>query len=132
MPQVSLRGILSYATSLLTQHPLPFGVPNPFSFGGQLSADVGPYVPLSGAPSCPLDGPMSCHNSTPAGDSCCFVYPSGRLLMTQFWDREIHAGGAEEDWTVHGLWCATPYVTPHHGGRGRHARAEQKGKTISC
>lgn len=65
-----------------------------------------PYEPLSGAPACPIDGPLSCHNSTPiAGDpSCCFVYPGGRILLTQFWDREVHVGGAEEDWTLHGLW----------------------------
>ena len=96
----SLRSLLAYAGNLFSQ------------FGGvpqlQPPSDIRPlqYRPLSGAPSCPLDGPVSCHNSTPiSGDSCCFVYPGGRLLLTQFWDQRVHAGGAEEDWTLHGLWC---------------------------
>lgn len=73
-----------------------------FGFGGVATT---PYEPLSAAPSCPIDGPTSCHNGTgPVEDACCFVYPSGRLLLTQFWDDTVHAGGAEEDWTVHGLW----------------------------
>ncbi|KAB5550912.1 ribonuclease T2-like protein [Coniochaeta sp. 2T2.1] len=64
-----------------------------------------PYVPLSGSVSCPIDGPMSCHNNTPiAGDSCCFVYPGGRMLLTQFWDAEEQAPGSDKDWTIHGLW----------------------------
>lgn len=96
MAASSLRSIFSYASGLFSQF---IGSPQPLS-------DVRPfYEPLSGAPSCPIDGPMSCHNSTPvAGDSCCFVYPGGRILLTQFWDQQIHAGGAEEDWTLHGLW----------------------------
>lgn len=122
MASQSLRSILTYAGTLLSQLPIPFGgsdLPSPFdtstpqppSFDHDASkstssgGDVVSYMPLSGAPSCPINGPMSCHNSTPvAGDSCCFVYPSGRMLLTQFWDSEVHAGGAEEDWTLHGLW----------------------------
>lgn len=26
------------------------------------------------------------------------------MLLTQFWDAEVHARGSEEDWTMHGLW----------------------------
>lgn len=67
--------------------------------------DVVPYTPLSAAPSCPIGGPLSCHNNTPVtGDACCFIYPSGRLLLAQFWDDEIKGSGSEEDWTIHGLW----------------------------
>lgn len=99
----SLRSIFSQVGNLLSQLPLaltsapaPAGVTN----------NVVPYEPLSGAPSCPIDGPVSCHNNTPvAGDTCCFVHPGGRMLLTQFWDTHVHAGGAEEDWTLHGLWC---------------------------
>ncbi|KAK3366116.1 ribonuclease T2-like protein [Lasiosphaeria ovina] len=99
---LSLRGLFSYASNLLSQIPAALvdstSAPLPPS-------DVQLYYPLSGAPSCPLDGPMSCHNSTPiADDSCCFVYPGGRMLLTQFWDQKTHAGGAETDWTLHGLW----------------------------
>ncbi|KAK4211035.1 putative ribonuclease T2 precursor [Rhypophila decipiens] len=104
----SLQSLFSYAGSLLSQ----FGAQSPTSqfdsiqprpISGSSSSSY--YQPLSGAPSCPIDGPISCHNNTPiAGDSCCFVYPGGRMLLTQFWDQKVHAGGAEEDWTLHGLW----------------------------
>ena len=30
------------------------------------------------------------------------------MLLTQFWDQKVHAGGAEDDWTLHGLWCVLP------------------------
>ncbi|KAK0636376.1 ribonuclease T2-like protein [Bombardia bombarda] len=97
-PSPSLRAILSYAANLFSSaaaHSSPVSKLH----------HVKPYEPLSGAPSCPLDGPISCHNSTPIiGDSCCFVNPGGRILLTQFWDQKVHAGGAEEDWTLHGLW----------------------------
>ncbi|KAI1864969.1 uncharacterized protein JN550_008515 [Neoarthrinium moseri] len=116
-PPVSIRGLLTYATNLFSQVPLHLSdVPSPLSILGSgpssPSSDVAqqhqqpgitPYVPLTGAPSCPLDGPISCNNKT-AGDSCCFVYPGGRLLLTQFWDEVVHVGGSEEDWTLHGLW----------------------------
>jgi ribonuclease T2 len=91
----SLRALVSYASNFASQLPWLNSYLQP----------VSPYEPLSGAPPCPLDGPTSCHNSTPiVGDSCCFVHPGGRMLLTQFWDQEVHAGGAEEDWTLHGLW----------------------------
>lgn len=113
-PSLSLRSALAYAGNLL-QLPI-LDLPNPLASINpevdiasnaipEYKGDVTPYVPLSGAPSCPIDGPTSCLNSPPStGDSCCFVYPGGRMLLTQFWDREVHAGGAEEDWTLHGLW----------------------------
>lgn len=113
----SLRSALAYAGNLFGQIPFLQDIANPFSptvdIGEAFShpshayaGEVTPYDPLSGAPSCPIDGPLSCHNSTPiAGDpSCCFVHPGGRILLTQFWDRDVHVGGAEEDWTLHGLW----------------------------
>ena len=78
---------------------------------------LSPYVPLSGSVSCPIDGPMSCHNNTPiAGDNCCFVYPGGRMLLTQFWDAEEQAPGSDKDWTIHGLWYLLPLAScflPH-------------------
>ncbi|ETS77123.1 hypothetical protein PFICI_10997 [Pestalotiopsis fici W106-1] len=116
-PTTSLRNIFTYASNLLSQVPLQLSdFPNPL--GSVLAppatdnnavndhhapAAITPYIPLSGAGTCPIDVPMSCHNQT-AGDSCCFIYPGGRLLLTQFWDEEIHVGGSEEDWTLHGLW----------------------------
>ncbi|KAK4191268.1 ribonuclease T2-like protein [Podospora australis] len=106
MPQLtapSLRDLFSYAGGLIAQSPI-FG--SIASNRSPAVSNISPYEPCSGAPSCPIDGPISCHNSTPIADpdSCCFVYPGGRMLLTQFWDEQVHAGGAEEDWTLHGLW----------------------------
>ncbi len=96
MASSSLRSLFAYASSLISQIP---GLNSP-----QTPGDPVPYVPLSGAPSCPLDGPMSCYNNTPvAGDSCCFVHPGGKFLLTQFLDEKAVAGNTE-DWTLHGLW----------------------------
>lgn len=109
-PPTSLRAVFAYAGQFVAQLPLRLSnFPNPLALfdSNHRPADgrtgYVPYVPLSGAPSCPIDGPTSCHNQTQT-DTCCFVYPGGRLLLTQFWDEEVHVGGAEEDWTVHGLW----------------------------
>ncbi|KAI0909011.1 ribonuclease Trv [Ustulina deusta] len=131
-PTISLRSLLTYANNLVSQIPLLGGISNnipnsvvpssifelgrpsssqpPASFPYDTDHDeqpifdgITPYDPLSGAPSCPLDGPVSCKNQS-AADSCCFIYPGGRLLLTQFWDEEIHVGGSEDDWTLHGLW----------------------------
>lgn len=113
----SLRAILSYAGQLVSQIPLQLNgaVPGGERHAPEVHGVKGPagvsstdtmtshYTPLTGAPSCPINGPTSCSNSTEA-DSCCFIYPGGRLLLTQFWDQKLHVGGAEEDWTVHGLW----------------------------
>ena len=98
----SLLSALVYAGTFFSQPALVRG-------SSQLALDLDsaspPYAPLSGSVQCPIDGPMSCHNNTPiADDSCCFVYPGGRMLLTQFWDAEVHAGGSETDWTIHGLW----------------------------
>ncbi|KAF3771177.1 ribonuclease T2 [Cryphonectria parasitica EP155] len=108
----SLRAALAYASNFLSQIPILSSSSSNYAGG----VDVTAYEPLSDAPSCPINGPLSCHNSTPvAGDqSCCFIYPGGRILLTQFWDREVHVGGAEEDWTLHGLWpdlCDGTYNT---------------------
>lgn len=123
-PPTSLRSALAYAGNLLSQFPgsilqdmtAPFSslidpiyqtsseVSSETSYG--YNGGITPYNPLSGAPSCPINGPLSCHNNTPiAGDaSCCFVHPGGRILLTQFWDRQVHVGGSEDSWTLHGLW----------------------------
>lgn len=49
-----------------------------------------------------LDYPLSCSNTT-AQNTCCFNYPGGELLQTQFWDTDP-ATGPPNHWTVHGLW----------------------------
>lgn len=112
-PANSIRSLFAYASTLFSQVPLQnpdFSGPTGDVQAGDGSASapftpvgVTSYEPLSGAPSCPIDGPMSCHNQTQT-DSCCFIYPGGRLLLTQFWDDTVHVGGSDQDWTLHGLW----------------------------
>ena len=112
-PANSIRSLFAYAGTLFSQVPPQnpdFSGPTGDIQAGDGSASspfppvgVTPYEPLSGAPSCPIDGPMSCHTQTQT-DSCCFIYPGGRLLLTQFWDDTVHVGGSDQDWTLHGLW----------------------------
>ncbi|KAL8367029.1 hypothetical protein RB595_007606 [Gaeumannomyces hyphopodioides] len=106
MAPQSLKAFLAYAGNLFAQLPASLNeIPNPFSVGLEPTGRSGQcYIPLSGAPACPVDGPLSCHNSTPVAGDCCFIHPGGRMLLTQFWDDQVHAGGADEDWTLHGLW----------------------------
>ncbi|MCJ1423103.1 ribonuclease T2-like [Sticta canariensis] len=46
---------------------------------------------------------LSCQNTTPVQDTCCFNYPGGQLLQTQFWDTNPPTGPVDS-WTIHGLW----------------------------
>ncbi|KAK1656817.1 ribonuclease T2 family protein [Colletotrichum godetiae] len=100
----SLRALLQNLSSLLphlptTQTPITntkTSLSSSPSTNNILTTPVTTYEPLSGAPRCPIDGPGQ--------NVCCHVYPSGRVLLAQFWDDTVHVGGAEEDWTVHGLW----------------------------
>lgn len=52
---------------------------------------------------CPIDSPVSCSNPGADVDTCCFESPGGVLLQTQFWDYNP-ATGADDEWTLHGLW----------------------------
>ncbi|QPG74927.1 hypothetical protein FOA43_002265 [Brettanomyces nanus] len=52
---------------------------------------------------CPVDTPLSCSNKTEVDDSCCFEYPGGIILQTQFWDYYPPVG-PEDKFTLHGLW----------------------------
>lgn len=46
---------------------------------------------------------LSCHNKTEIANTCCFEYPGGSILQTQFWDVDP-ATGPDDSWTLHGLW----------------------------
>ncbi|KAL3453761.1 ribonuclease T2-like protein [Aspergillus insuetus] len=46
---------------------------------------------------------VSCRTSYHGQDRCCFNYPGGQMLQTQFWDADP-AIGPESSWTIHGLW----------------------------
>ena len=52
---------------------------------------------------CSTDGPTSCHNTTAVSNTCCFEYPGGQILQTQFWDTGVE-GSPANSWTIHGLW----------------------------
>lgn len=52
---------------------------------------------------CPVDIPFTCTNTTEVKDSCCFEYPGGVLLQTQFWDYYPPVG-PDDMFTLHGLW----------------------------
>ncbi|KAI4858545.1 ribonuclease T2-like protein [Hypoxylon rubiginosum] len=59
---------------------------------------------LGGAPKqCTSTTALSCHNTTTVADTCCFNYPGGSLLQTQFWDTNPTVGPVNS-WTIHGLW----------------------------
>lgn len=53
--------------------------------------------------SCPSNSPLSCQNTTAVSNTCCFNYPGGQLLQTQFWDTDPSTGPSNS-WTIHGLW----------------------------
>lgn len=45
----------------------------------------------------------SCQTTYTNQDTCCFNYPGGQLVQTQFWDTDPVAGPSNS-WTIHGLW----------------------------
>ncbi|QRW25474.1 ribonuclease T2 family [Rhizoctonia solani] len=53
--------------------------------------------------SCSVTGSASCTNTTAQSNLCCFEYPGGQLLQTQFWDFNPSTGPSDS-WTIHGLW----------------------------
>lgn len=51
---------------------------------------------------CSSSSALSCQSSS-KNPTCCFNYPGGALLQTQFWDFSP-ATGPSDSWTIHGLW----------------------------
>lgn len=51
---------------------------------------------------CMNNNTLSCHSYSKA-PTCCYQYPGGALLQTQFWDTDP-ATGPSDSWTIHGLW----------------------------
>ncbi|KAJ5779997.1 hypothetical protein N7457_005157 [Penicillium paradoxum] len=51
---------------------------------------------------CGTDTAYSCVSSSTT-PTCCFNYPGGALLLTQFWDTSPSTG-PDDSWTIHGLW----------------------------
>ncbi|EKV13781.1 Ribonuclease T2, putative [Penicillium digitatum] len=51
---------------------------------------------------CPSRTAFSCSSSS-TQPTCCFNYPGGTLLQTQFWDTNP-SSGPDDSWTIHGLW----------------------------
>lgn len=102
---ISLRSLISFAGDLVSQIPMLGQAPSTSD-----TAITNTYTRFTSAPHCPRDSPLSCHNSTVAPDSCCFIYPGGQLLQTQFWDTDPTVGPVDS-WTLHGLWYYVP--SPH-------------------
>ncbi|KAJ5674126.1 hypothetical protein N7462_009565 [Penicillium macrosclerotiorum] len=74
--------------------------------------------------SCPLSE-TSCQVKYHGQDTCCFNYPGGQMLQTQFWDVDP-ALGPDDSWTIHGLW-------PDHcnGGFDQFCDSKRKYSNIS-
>ncbi|KAJ5901522.1 Ribonuclease T2 [Penicillium taxi] len=51
---------------------------------------------------CNNNATLSCHGSSEI-PNCCYNYPGGALIQTQFWDNDPSTGPADS-WTIHGLW----------------------------
>ncbi|KAJ5207627.1 hypothetical protein N7449_002006 [Penicillium cf. viridicatum] len=51
---------------------------------------------------CTSSTAFSCASSS-TEPTCCFNYPGGALLQTQFWDTSPSTG-PDDSWTIHGLW----------------------------
>ncbi|KUJ19334.1 ribonuclease T2 [Mollisia scopiformis] len=83
--------------TLFSQLPL-FSSPQASSSSSSSAAAIQPFADT---PSCPIDSPTSCQSDSEP--SCCFVYPGGQLLQTQFWDTNPTVGPSDS-WTLHGLW----------------------------
>lgn len=64
------------------------------------SADPG----QSTSATCP-NAQLSCSSGATTTNYCCFNYPGGLLLQTQFWDT-YPPTGPSDSWTIHGLWSA--------------------------
>ncbi|KAH6712430.1 ribonuclease T2-like protein [Leptodontidium sp. MPI-SDFR-AT-0119] len=107
---LTLRTLTQYASNILNlaQHPL-LSSPPPSTSSISTSTQAPFNLPLNQQTqtsfdhTCPVDSPVSCHNSTSFPDSCCFIYPGGQLLQTQFWDTTPSVGPSDS-WTLHGLW----------------------------
>ncbi|KAH9964278.1 base non-specific acid ribonuclease [Russula dissimulans] len=75
-------------TVVSAQDPVPFNISGPL-FGKLTQCD-------GSALSCSLDNPPE--------NLCCYEYPGGLLLQTQFWDASPSTG-PDDSWTIHGLWA---------------------------
>jgi ribonuclease T2 len=93
------------------QHFIPQGIPAPQQLLKAFVGSLGLWglkdsalQPLgNGSPSCPSPPDLSCQTQFQNQDTCCFNYPGGHLLQTQFWDFDP-ASGPDDSWTIHGLW----------------------------
>ncbi|KAF2838625.1 ribonuclease T2 [Patellaria atrata CBS 101060] len=92
-----LSRIASSLPSIQSFSKLAFG-------GAQVLLGSETQVPLgrSSGYSCPHPQ-LSCHNTSVVENTCCFNYPGGQMLQTQFWDTHPVTGPVDS-WTVHGLW----------------------------
>ncbi|KAL1987870.1 hypothetical protein VTN96DRAFT_1854 [Rasamsonia emersonii] len=67
-----------------------------------LQSPLGLHSSEDGYAACPKPE-LSCQTRFDSQDTCCFNYPGGQFLQTQFWDADP-AVGPDDSWTIHGLW----------------------------
>lgn len=104
----ALTSFLDDMPSLRTLSKLAFGGANLlFGSSQHVLGDVGDVFNgqiLGVGPSQACPNPqLSCHNNTAVENLCCFNYPGGQMLQTQFWDADPPTGPSDS-WTLHGLW----------------------------
>lgn len=76
------------------------------------------FQEFDNSPHCPIDTPLTCRNETTIPDQCCFEYPGGIFLQSQFWNFKpsslwlneteiVRELGPIDSFTIHGLWPDT-------------------------
>lgn len=106
-----------FAISEITNRPLTMwgssqqvlGIPGPQkllkTLGSLwLSQTTADKASLGASSTCSLSE-VSCQSKYHGQDTCCYNYPGGHILQTQFWDVDPSVG-PNDSWTIHGLWYA--------------------------
>ena len=98
-----MDGLSDFWSNLVEKAPSKLPSVKSVVFGGsQIVLGTTQRYFASKAPSC-SNPQLSCHNTSIVEDLCCFNYPGGQMLQTQFWDTNPPTGPSDA-WTIHGLW----------------------------
>ena len=97
-PQKLLKAILTFGLKL--SRPWPSTTSTELDLQGPSSAKTASQQDLLSTCS---NRELSCQTKFYGQDRCCFNFPGGQMLQTQFWDADPVVG-PEDSWTIHGLW----------------------------